>query len=264
MFLLLACQDYDLETTKSPAEENDTGEVFEPEADTATDTADEPDSGEIVDDPEIATEAIYLSTGNTLYGYDPNTNSASAVGMFTLGGVTVTDMTDIAIDLTGRMYGVAYDELYRITPATAVLTHVATLDAQYNALTFVSDGTLVAAGDNQVVKVDTSTGRTSRLGRNDYISSGDIVGLPDGYLYWSVEGGSADDLVRIDPASGDAVRLGSIGQSGVYALGYAYGALYGFTSGNKVLVIDASTGRATSSDTLTGKWWGATTTPVLW
>lgn len=267
--LLMACNDYDLEAKVETAKEeaDDTGEP--PGADTADDVVDsdpgDTGSGEIPeDDPEIATEAIYINTGNTLYGYDPSTNVASAVGSFMLGGVRVTDMTDIAIDLTGRMYGVAYDELYRITPATAEVTHVATLDASYNALTFVSDGTLVAAGDNQVVAVDESTGRTTRIGRNDYTSSGDIVGLPDGYLYWSVQGGSSDDLVKIDPSTGTATRLGAIGSSGVYALGYAYGSLYGFTSGNEAIVIDATTGRTTSQSRLTGTWWGATTNPVLW
>ena len=267
--LLLACNDYDLEAKVEPTKEEPGDTAEEPVVDTGdepVDTgSDDTGTGEIPeDDPEIATEAIYINTGSTLYGYDPATNTASTVGSFMLGGVRVTDMTDIAIDLTGRMYGVAYDELYRVTPATAAVTHVATLDASYNALTFVSDGTLVAAGDSQVVAVDTSTGRTTRIGRNDYTSSGDIVGLPDGYLYWSVQGGGSDDLVRIDPSTGTATRLGAIGSSGVYALGYAYGSLYGFTSGNEAIVIDATTGRTTSSSRLTGSWWGATTNPVLW
>jgi hypothetical protein len=50
----------------------------------------------------------------------------------------------------------------------------------------------------------------------------------------------------------------------VYALGYAYGDLLGFTAQNKVVVIDSATGRATRTDKLTGTWWGATTNPVLW
>jgi hypothetical protein len=266
--LLAACNDYDLEAKQDPAEEAlDSAAPGDSAPPASDDTASTGDSGsaELPDtDPEIATEPIYLNTGNTLYSYDPGTNTASAVGSFTQGGVRVTDMTDIAIDLGGRMYGVAYDELYRVTPATAEVTHIATLDASFNALTFVSDGTLVAAGDNQVVSVDTSTGRTARIGRNDYTSSGDIVGLPDGMLYWSTQGGGSDDLVKIDPTTGSATRLGAIGSSGVYALGYANGELYGFTSGNKALVIDATTGKATSEQKLTGSWWGATTNPVLW
>ena len=272
---LCACNDYDLQKTGDKAAEADTDTSdFTPDTETGGDSADTDSGGAVIvdsgeadtgePDPEVATEAIYLNTGSALYGYDPTTNTATMVGNFKNGGKSVTDMTDIGIDLNGYMYGVAYDELYRITPTNAAVTHVATLDAQYNALTFVSDGPLVAAGDSQVVSVDTTTGRTKRIGGNGYTSSGDIVGLPDGYLYWSTSGGGSDDLVQIDPTTGAAVRLGSIGQSGVYALGYAYGELYGFTDGSKVMVIDSTTGKATSSDRLSGAWWGATTNPVKW
>ena len=274
--LLLACTDYDLQATNDKQIEatEDTGQ-FVPSEDTASDSAGE-DSGTVViedsgepepepePDPEVATEPIYLNTGSALYGYDPTTNTATKVGNFSDGRNNITDMTDIAIDLSGYMYGVAYDELYRVTPTTAGVTHVATLDAQYNALTFVSTGELVGAAGTSVVIIDTSTGRTNRVGSSSFTSSGDIVGLPDGFLYWSTVGGGSDDLVRIDPTTGDTTRLGSIGHSGVYALGYAYGELYGFTSGSTVMVIDAASGRATSDDHLSGAWWGATTNPVVW
>jgi hypothetical protein len=272
VLIALACTDYDLQAKQDPAKPDEDTALDSAAPDTALgdtalgESADDSGGGTIIDtsDPEVATEPVYLNTGSALYGYDPTANSASLVGNFTLGGARVTDMTDIAIDLSGHMYGVAYDELYRITPTSAELRHVATLDDEYNALTFVSDGTLVAAGDSHVVTVDTSSGRTSRLGGGGYSSSGDIVGLPDGYLYWSTSGTGDDDLVQVDPSNGQCTKLGSIGASGVFALGYAYGQLYGFTSGSKVLLIDSTTGRATSSDRLTGSWWGATTNPVLW
>lgn len=269
--LVLACTDYDLQSTsdKPAKNEEDTG-TFVPDEDTGSEPVDSGDSGEIIiedsgePDPEVATEPIYLNTGSALYGYDPTTNTATKVGNFSDGRNNVTDMTDIAIDLSGYMYGVAYDQLYRITPTSAQVTLIARLDAQYNALTFVSTGALVGAAGSSVVSIDTTTGRTSRIGSGMYTSSGDIVGLPDGFLYWSTSGWSSDDLVRVDPTNGDMQNLGSIGQSGVYALGYAYGVLYGFTSGSTVMVIDSSTGRATSDDRLSGVWYGATTNPVKW
>lgn len=269
LFCLAACQDYDLTAREKP-EGLDTAEADDtaPDVDTADDPDDTGDTGGgvIVDtgDPEVATEPVYINSGSTLYSYDPTTNTATEIGVFKERGVTVSTMTDIAIDLGGHMYGVAYEELYHITPATAEVELLGTLDAEQNALTFVSDGTLVAAGDAGVISIDLGTLRTKTIGGRGYTSSGDIVGLPDGYLYWSVEGGGSDKLVRVDPQTGAASELGSIGTSGVYSLGYAYGDLYGFTSSNKAIVIDSSTGRTSSTQNLAGSWWGATTNPVLW
>lgn len=272
--LLTACSDYDLQGAADPtkAPDTDTGTFVPDTADTAVeDTAGDtggtviPDTGEVdTGDPEIATEPVYINSGSTLYGYDPVGNVATAIGVFKDRGVTVSDMTDIAIDLTGHMYGIAYEELYAITPATAEVRDLGSIGVRCNALTFVSDGTLVGAGDEGVITIDPTSLRTARIGGASYTSSGDIVGLPDGYLYWSVQGGANDDLVRVDPRSGKATRLGSIGVSGVFSLGYAYGELYGFTNTDKVVVIDASSGKATHTDRLTGAWWGATTNPVLW
>jgi hypothetical protein len=266
--LSAACSDYDLEAKNAASGSGgeDSG-TFVPEVDTAeTGIGEDSGGGTIVDtaDPEVASEPVYINSGSTLYSFDPATRAATAIGQFKDSGVLESGMTDIAIDLTGRMYGVAYEELYRINPTTAAITWVGTLDDSANALTFLSDGTLVAAGDGGVITVDPATMRQSKVGGRGYTSSGDIVGLPDGYLYWSVEAGSNDDLIRVDPSNGVCTRLGSIGAGGVYALGYADGELYGFTSQNKVVVIDATTGRATQTNNLSGSWWGATTNPVLW
>lgn len=268
LFFAAACTDYDLQAKADPAVGGeDDSATFEPEVDSG-DTGLEEDSGggTVIDtaDPEVALEPVYINSGSTLYAYDPVARSATVIGEFKESGVRETGMTDIAIDLSGHMYGVAYTELYRINPTTAVITHVGTLDDSTNALTFVSDGTLIAAGDGGIMIVDPANMKQSKLGCRGYVSSGDIVGLPDGYLYWSVEAGTNDDLVRVDPSNGVCSRLGGIGAGGVFALGYANGELYGFTSQNKVVVIDAGTGRATRTDPLTGSWWGATTNPVLW
>ncbi len=267
----LGCSDYDLHGKEEAegADAKDTGND-DREVDTADDPEDSGDTGGDTStdtgepDPEIATEAIYINSGSTLYSFDPATGRATQIGIFKDAGVTVSDMTDIAIDLTGRMVGVAYTELYSITPATAEVSWIGTLDDSCNGLTFVSDGTLVAAGDGGVITIDTGTLQQSKLGGRTYTSSGDIVGLPDGFLYWSVRGTANDVMVRVDPTNGTTVELGDIGTGGVFALGYAYGELYGFTSAEKVIIIDATTGRTVSTDRLSGTWWGATTNPVLW
>lgn len=266
MILLAACTDYNLEQkeeVETTAGTTDSGMVDTASSTTPTDT-DTDGTTITVTETGVATEPVYVNTGSTLYAYDPTTNTATKIGDFSEGGTRVTDMTDVAIDLSGHMYGCAYDELYAIDAGNARVSHVATMDASFNALTFLSDGRLIGAADANVYYVDTTDGRTSNLVRNTgFTSSGDIVGLPDGLLYWSVDGGT-DQLVVVDPSSATADRLGDTGVSNLFGMGYAYGALLGFSSTGVVATLDTTDGRATAQEPLTGAWWGATTNPVLW
>jgi hypothetical protein len=265
---LLACQDYDLSAKEQDPVVTDTGTTVT--VDTSADTAGTTDSDPVLTDTvttppedtaEVATELVYLNTGDTLFSYDPATNVATRIGSFEEGGRAVTTMTDIAIDLDGHMFGGSYTALFRVNPGTAELTWVADLADEMTGLTFVSDGRLVGAGARMSF-VDTSTGRLTELVPfGQYTTSGDIIGLPDGMLYWTVTGG--DGLVQVDPNTGATRRVGNVGATGVYGLGYAQGQLYGFTEAGRVLTIDPATG-ASSSRRLDGAWWGATTNPVLW
>ena len=213
-----------------------------------------------VDAPD---EPVYLHTGETLYSWNPNTGRLGIVGNFALADGTPADaITDIAIDSIGRFYGVSYDTLYGINGYTAEVWPIASIDTPLFGLTCTSDGKLVGGGDG-LVEIDTLTGVTTTLvpeGR--YQTSGDLVGLPDGLLYWAVREG--DDLVVVDPVSGVTVPRGEIGVTSIYGLGYAYGSLYGFTEEGTAIEIDPTTGAVLSTINLPGAWWGATTNPVLW
>ena len=270
----VACQDYALKNKPDhPTAEDsgqvdtakvDTGDTDTQTTDTDTGTVVVPDSGDTDtgDTAVVATEPVYLNTSDTLYSYDPASNTAARIGGFRMGGGAVSDMTDIAIDLSGHMYGVSFSKLYAINPATAECTFVAPVADSLTGLTFVSDGRLVGAGA-AVSFVDTSSGAlTTLVPSGRYTTSGDIVGLPDGMLYWTVSGG--DDLVQVDPGSGATVHVGNIGVSALYGLGYASGQMLGFTSGGRVVTIDETNAATSSPKTLSGSWWGATTNPVLW
>lgn len=263
--LLTACTDYNLEGNKTP-KDVDTGEApVEDSPVQESETADTGDSGVVVEtgDSDVATEAVYISTGPTLYSYEPSTNTATRVGDYMDGGTRVTEMTDIAIDLSGHVYGASWSTLYAIDATNAQVSEVATMDQSFNALTFLSDGTLVGAAGDAVYRVDTSTGRTTPIARSTgFTTSGDIVGLPDGLLYWTVEGG--DRLVVVDPTTGDATLVGNIGVPTLYGVGYTNGLLYGFSSAGRAVTIDPATGAATANQSLPGTWYGATTNPVVW
>jgi hypothetical protein len=262
----LACTDYALHTEKNDEADTEAEDSGPPVVDTAVEDTGTTDTGgsDIPDDTGVpATESIYINTADELFSFDPATGIATRIGTFREGGSTIAGgMTDIAISLDGIMYGVSFAALYKIDPTTADCTYVASVDDSLTGLAFVSDGRLLGAG-SAVSVVDTRTGRlTTIVPTGEYQTSGDIIGLPDGFLYWTVTGG--DDLVRVDPTTGDTRRQGSVGQYGIYGLGYANGELYGFASGNTMLVIDPATGRGSSDQTLRGSWWGAATNPVLW
>lgn len=218
------------------------------------------------EEPPPADLPVYINTGGELWGFDPVAVRATFIGSFEDAyGSSPDTITDIAIDLSGNMYGVSFATLYRIDPTTAAVTRIGATDGELVGLTFLSDGRLVGAGDGVYI-VDTASGRfTSTLvASGRYSTSGDIVGLPDGNLYWATLGSSSsDDLVVINPGSGSATRRGSIGVGNVYGMAWYDGTLWGFTDGSQAVEIDSTTARGTASR-VSGAWYGATTNPVVW
>lgn len=277
---LFACSDYVLDKldTEEPGGMSDTGVAEEPEVEEPEDpavredrpprdTATPEEPVEDADEPpdvEIPTEPVYLHTGSTLYSWDPDTEMLSLIGDFhDEAGVELDLITDIAIDGDGRFYGVTYDGLYGIDGSSAEAWRIVDLSMPLFGLTATSDGRLVGGGDGLYI-IDKETGALDTLvAPGLYETSGDLVGLPDGLLYWAVRA-EGDDLVVVDPNSGATSRRGVIGVEGVYGLGFAGESLYGFTDDGHVLQLDASTGEVVSDASLPGEWFGATTNPVLW
>lgn len=225
--------------------------------------------------PPPATESIYIHTGDTLFSYDPERHRTTRVGVFsTRSGPLEDPMVDIAIDARGVMFGgtgTARDakRVYRIDPATADCTYLFEVDDNLNGLAFDGSGRMVAAGESLRV-VDTSSGRTvltfAEAGER-FTTSGDVVGLPDGNIYWTVRGldrGDPDQLVRLDPNSGRPTLLGTLSRNNLFGLGYANEKLYGFTDQGEVVVIDPTNGRVLENRSLEGRWFGATANPVTW
>jgi hypothetical protein len=210
----------------------------------------------------VATEQVYVNDSKKLYKWDPVSNVLTALGTFSTanGG-----MTDVAIDSNGTMLGCDMDKhLYVINPLTAETSRLATMANDANGLTFLPDGRLVASGTG-VWSIDRATGAVleTLVPPGRYETSGDIIGLPDGKLYWVVRGGGTDRLVRIDPANGQTTVVGGLSLANLYGIGFADGALYGFGS-NSVISVDPATATTSQTRTLRGVWWGATTNPVRW
>jgi hypothetical protein len=224
-----------------------------------------------------ADEPVYIQTGTTLYSYDPSINQAVRVGDFRDQSGVIDLMVDIAIDRNGTMYGgvsehvgngVFENRIYLVNPETAFCTFLYDFDDRLNGMSFLDDGRLVIAGE-RVTVIDPNSGQAlvTWPSTDQYVTSGDVVGLPDGNLYWTVKGendGDADRVVRIDPSTGSTAVIGDASVESIFGLGYAEGILYGFTSRGQVVTLDPTSGAVLALRDLSGRWYGATTNPVLW
>jgi len=218
--------------------------------------------------PPPAPEPIYIHTGSTLYSYDTINNLAVPIGDFKAGRTAVGDMADIAIDRAGRMFGgTVAKKIYQINPLTAACTFVFALDDRVHGMTFLGNGDLVVAGDFvRVINPTTGDVIEELVDDSMYQTSGDIVGLPDGFLYWTVrnEQNGGDVVVRIDPSNGNLRRLGVTNAEHIYGLGYADDVLFGFSADGTVVELDPNNARVIRELPLDARWWGATTNPVVW
>ena len=224
--------------------------------------------------PPPAEEPVYIHTGDSLFSYDPDSNQVDLVGEFhDSNGPLERDMVDIAIDDNGTMYGGTREpggeptgnRVYLIDPETGFCSLRFQFDDTLHGMTFLPDGRLVIAGERvSVVEARTGALLLEFPAARDYQTSGDIVGLPDGNLYWTVRGEEAADVVRIDPSTGRIQPLGTARLRGIFGLGYADDQLFGFSSTGFVVVINPSNGTVIRQDRLDGRWFGATTNPVRW
>jgi len=265
-------QDWDFETqTDPPTVEDDLGDSFVLPTD---------DTGEF--DVPVAQMPLYANTSERLYTVDPQSGDVDLIGQFRdeSSGVTVDGFIDIGINRDGVLYGGTFESLYIINPETASVRWICDVDADFTAMTFTDSGELIAgAGDTiRVVNVDSCEVRTFGT-PFQYITSGDIVGLPDGHLYWSVRdpqwdgegnGRGDDHLIVVDPQTGFSKDAGLLGLDRLYGMGYYDDKLFGFSSDGEIVrvhlggfpvVVEATQVIANLPEV---SWWGATTNPVNW
>jgi len=238
-------------------------------------------NGDVASDTSAPQEAyVYAHSSDTLYRLDTKALSVTLIGAFqdAAGGGPITDVTDIALDKDGTMYGVTFSDLYRIDYKSGAVrcTHLATLSTSFNGLTFVPAGTIDPAAEVLVGiandggwwRVDVTGGSASakltQLGSygGGIASSGDSVGIIGDAVYATVTGLGVDDhVIVVDPTTGKMkTDLGGTGVSGLYGVGYWGGVMYGFASDGKLYSIDLKTAKTTNisitNAPATG-WWGA-------
>ena len=277
VLVLTACSDFNLALTKPDDTVGgvDTDVGLPLPQDTDVPDTDVPPPADT--DPSVATFAMYAHSNIDLFSVEPTTAAVTKIGRFLTPNGAAVAMADIAIDLRGRLFAGSYEAtsagahtIYTVMPTTAAVTRLCEVDVALTGMTFLSDGRLVAATEHALTLIDLANGcATSELYRdNNVTTSGDVVGLPDGKLYWTVTGSGNDVLMRVDPVAKTARTVGTTGSIQLYGLGYdeASGVLYGFSSfSQRVVTIDPrdATTRVVQGTT-PQYWWGATTNPVVW
>ncbi len=238
-------------------------------------------------EPPTGPAAVYGHSASTLYKVDPESLDAIELGAFKAeSGGSITDMTDIALDKDGVMYGVTFGALYRIDYAAKPPSckRLATLGTQFNGLTMIPAGMLDAdeevlvgvANDGGWWRVDVAAGAASatltKLGSygGGHVSSGDAVGIIGDAVYATTKLGFGNDhVVTVDPKTGKVTKdLGTLPVSNLYGVGYWGGILYGFADNGRLYQVDLKTMslKEVALKAKPSSWWGAgvtTKAPVV-
>lgn len=182
---------------------------------------------------------VHDSAGN-LGTVDVSTGAVSTIGNM---GV---QLTDIAFDPSGQLYGISFTSLYRINPLTAVTSLIGNHGiSNGNALVFGSDGTLYGAGGGttQLFNLNVLTGSASSLGNMGHASGGDLA-FKSGNLYLAT---TANQLVRVNLGNVSASTVvGSFGVANVFGLATSSADLLYAVADTTLYTVDSSTGQASA------------------
>jgi len=239
-----------------------------PSVDTPPSSAGSSDSG------AFTPAYVFGHSSTRLYRLDADTLQVTDLGLFrfrtTAGTITFDEMTDIAVNNAGHMYGCSFDTLYDVNLNTMEAHAVASLTGSFNGLTFYPAGTLdpmeevlvgaINSGD-ALYRINLSTGATTPVGSygGGWVSSGDIVSIDGDFTYATVKRGTGGDhLAVVDPVTGVAtVRAAAVGTNKLWGLGYWNGVLYGFAEGGQIVTINRDTGVGSVLETQNVAFWGA-------
>ena len=256
------------------ADDDDTGSDDDDTADD-DDTGDDDDTATDDDDatPDdwTATEIMYAHTASELFSVDPEPpyTVTPVSTFFRSDGEPAPNITDLAVNLQGAMYGVSTNGLWRIAPVTGELEFVTETDDEFFvALTFLSSGTLLGGSNGDLLQIVVSPPALEVISAfpDGWEWDGDMVGLPDGLLYCAVKGVDDDEasLMIYDADDDSVVSVEPTGHTRLFGVGFGMGTLFGFTDGGDILSIDVDTGEATIVASPGHAFWGAATNPVRW
>ena len=204
----------------------------------------------------------YVNTNDTLYIWEPP-QSYIEIGNFVWQGRVVEEVTDIAIDLQGRLFAVTDTMIFSVNAETAELELLGTVNQVLVGLAFLSTGELVGAGDGVYIVNQDSFELEILIPSGRYQTSGDIVGHPNGNLYWTVQSGTGNTDALVEISGSQTHFLSTLSASFVWGLGMANDQIYGFSATGDVHQLFTN-GDSEQIQNSTQGWWGAATNPIWW
>ena len=229
---------------------------------------------------------VYAHTSTELFYISIKHFEVIKVGNFKFpSGTSDKQMTDIAIDRYGVMYGIGYDAVYVIHPTTAECWKLGSLPQSFNGLTLVPReilgtpndmlvGMSLAGGWWKITLIPATATAAARVEvtyvgdyGQGYGSSGDAFSIEGIGTFASVDTDSNDTdfLAEIDPVTG-AVKgtpTSLAGFTQVWGLAGWRGKVYAFDASGKVAVFDLQTHQILDQATTNHPWWGAGVRTVL-
>jgi hypothetical protein len=176
-----------------------------------------------------------------------------ANGAVTIIGNMGFVMTDIAFDPSGKLFGLTFNSLFSINPATAAATFIGNHGINGgNALVFAADGTLYAAGANvtSLFTINPLTGASTNLGNMGFASGGDLA-FNSGHFFLASTGNQLIDIDLGNLSNTDDV--GSFGVAGVFGLATGDDNVLYAVAGTTVFTVNIATGAATNPVQFGGK-----------
>lgn len=230
------------------------------------DVAESADAGPTFDAAPIVTN-MYVHTADTLYIVDDANFDLVEVGAFQAD----SSMMDMAVTPDGAIYTISYSAVYRIDSQTGLASTVVDVPSGNVGMTFLPDGTLLAADNAGDVRViDPATGDISEIGSfgNGYALAGDLVAVANGTMYGIADEGpdgteaTSNVLLTVDTNTGAATAIGPIGYAGVFGVAVANDHVYAFTRDGEIVEIDPVSGAGTLVRSYPEiSFWGAGVTP---
>jgi hypothetical protein len=224
------------------------------------------DAGAMADAARAVT-SMFVHTSDTLYIVDDANFALIEVGAFD----SDNNMMDMAVTPDGELYTISFNAVYRIDQDTASASHVVDVPTGNVGMTFLPDGTLLAADNAGGVRViDPVSGAITEVGSfgNGYALAGDLVAVANGTMYGIADEGPAGTedtsnvLLQVDTSTGAATAIGPIGYAGVFGVAVANDHVYAFTRDGEIVEIDPDSGAGTLVRSYPGiSFWGAGVTP---
>ncbi len=222
----------------------------------------------------VVPKKIYAHSSGALSTVDVFDYTVASVGNFTWpndGGSH--QMTDVAIDRWGVLYGVTFDSVYVCNPTSAQCFFLAKLNGSYNGLTWIPAGTLDPDKDSLIAITNTGTWNHLKIMNGQvtavqlgtygagYTSAGDAFSIEGVGTYAAVNknGQNSTIIVAVDPLNGKVLSELAVtqGYNSVFGLAGWQGLIIAFDSSKAMIKIDPQTKVVTNLGVKNVAWWGA-------